>query len=241
MAPPKKGFSTKASTSRRYTNCPCYSYVRTMDLPSTRRSKNAGLRACCANGCETFGIPAHQVTDSDILTIRRLTEEAISPMRTGESGPAFIECLTYRWREHVGPGEDYEAGYREREQLLPWQENDQMKAVGEMLEAATRTNIDAEVEQEIAEAVQFAEDRFSPRRRSYLRMSLQSSDGSNPQRVLRYVDGLREGVQQEMVRDPRVSSGWTWTTIRRFKVRTRGLLQQFGCERVFTTPLRKTP
>jgi TPP-dependent pyruvate/acetoin dehydrogenase alpha subunit len=97
------------------------------------------------------------VTDSDILTIRRLASEAIAPMRTGELGPAFIECHTYRWREHVGPGEDYDAGYRSRNQLRGWQENDQVKVVGEMLNAAERSRIDAEVEEEIAEAVQFAE------------------------------------------------------------------------------------
>jgi TPP-dependent pyruvate/acetoin dehydrogenase alpha subunit len=105
----------------------------------------------------TYGIPAHQVTDSDILAIRRLASEAIAPMRTGELGPAFIECHTYRWREHVGPGEDYDAGYRSRNQLRSWQENDQVKVVGEMLNAAERSRIDAEVEEEIAEAVQFAE------------------------------------------------------------------------------------
>lgn len=110
----------------------------------------------------TYGIPAHQVTDSDVLEIRRLAAEAIAPMRTGESGPSFIECHTYRWREHVGPGEDYDSGYRTRDELRPWQEKDQVNVIGAMLEPGERARIDTEVEQAIARAVEFAENSPFP-------------------------------------------------------------------------------
>ena len=66
----------------------------------------------------TYGIPAHQVTDSDVLKIRELSLDAVAEMRFRNRGPAFIECHTYRWREHVGPNEDYDAGYRSREELV---------------------------------------------------------------------------------------------------------------------------
>jgi TPP-dependent pyruvate/acetoin dehydrogenase alpha subunit len=106
----------------------------------------------------TYGIPAEQITDSDILQIRRLAATAIAGMRAGRSGPAFIECHTYRWREHVGPAEDYDAGYRTRDELLRWQEIDQVKAIGAKLDAGQRSAIESQVESEIADAIEFAEN-----------------------------------------------------------------------------------
>jgi pyruvate dehydrogenase E1 component alpha subunit len=122
-------------------------------------------RWATCNLCErvrTYGIPTRLVADSDVLAIRRLAAEFIAPMRTGDAGPAFLECQTYRWREHVGPGEDYDSGYRSREELLPWQENDQMMVLGARLPAGERDAIDAQVEQEIASAIAFAENSPFP-------------------------------------------------------------------------------
>lgn len=57
-------------------------------------------------------------------------------------------------------------------------------------------------------------------------------------RLLRYVDALREGVAQEMERDPRVFLfGLDVDDHRGIQGSTLGLQQQFGAERVFTTPL----
>jgi len=123
-------------------------------------------RWATTNLCErvrTYGIPAEQVTDGDVLAIRRLAAGFIDGIRTGESGPAFLECHTYRWREHVGPAEDYNAGYRSREELRPWQENDQVKVLGDSLPAAERAAIDAQVEAEVANAIEFAETSPFPK------------------------------------------------------------------------------
>jgi pyruvate dehydrogenase E1 component alpha subunit len=91
-----------------------------------------------------------------VLQLRALAAEAVTRLRCGE-GPAFIECRTYRWREHVGPNEDYEAGYRPRTALTPWLDNDQVGRVGAMLAADRREAIDTDVEREIADAIAFAE------------------------------------------------------------------------------------
>ena len=105
---------------------------------------------------ESYGIPAHQVDDGDVLKLRELASETIARLRRGD-GPAFIECRTYRWCEHVGPNEDFEAGYRARTDLEPWLASDQMQRVGALLVAERRDAIDAAIEREIADAVQFAE------------------------------------------------------------------------------------
>lgn len=110
----------------------------------------------------TYGIPAHVVRDGDVLEIRRLTVEAIEDMRTGDSGPAFIECHSYRWREHVGPNEDYEIGYRGRSDLEFWQCRDPVDRIGTMIGAGERDAIDSEIERQIDAAVTFAESSPFP-------------------------------------------------------------------------------
>jgi pyruvate dehydrogenase E1 component beta subunit len=58
------------------------------------------------------------------------------------------------------------------------------------------------------------------------------------QRLLTYVDALREGLAQEMRRDPRVFLfGLDVDDHKAIQGSTRGLVQEFGPERVFGTPL----
>jgi TPP-dependent pyruvate/acetoin dehydrogenase alpha subunit len=66
--------------------------------------------------------------------------------------------MTYRWREHVGPNEDFNLGYRTAKEAEPWIRNDAMRLIGEKLPEAARKKIDAEVEAEIKEAFKFAEE-----------------------------------------------------------------------------------
>jgi pyruvate dehydrogenase E1 component alpha subunit len=109
----------------------------------------------------TYGIPAQKVSDSDVLRLWHLAAGAYASIRQG-SGPAFIECQTYRWKEHVGPGEDYDAGYRTRDELLPWVERDQVEVIGAKLDPSVRAAVEAEVEREIAAAIDFAENSPFP-------------------------------------------------------------------------------
>jgi len=121
----------------------------------TPLEKRWATRQLCER-VRTYGIPAHQITDSDVLKIRSLAAEAVASIRT-DSRPVFLECHTYRWREHVGPGEDYDAGYRSRKELERWQAIDQVPMIGEKLNRADREKIEAEVEEKIASAIDFAE------------------------------------------------------------------------------------
>jgi TPP-dependent pyruvate/acetoin dehydrogenase alpha subunit len=68
-----------------------------------------------------------------------------------------MECLTARWRDHVGPDEDRIWKYRSDEELDDWIKRDDLAAIGESLEPADRSDIEAAVESEIAEAIAFAE------------------------------------------------------------------------------------
>src|SRR5436309_72053 len=128
----------------------------------TPLSKRWATRRLCER-VETYGIPSKQVADGDVFAIRQAAADAFSPMRTGDGGPAFLECQTYRWREHVGPNEDYDSGYRSREELTRWQAIDQISVIGAKLEPSERKRIDSEVERKIAEAIGFAEKSPFPR------------------------------------------------------------------------------
>lgn len=110
----------------------------------------------------TYGIPARQIESGDVLELRGATAEAVATMRDADGGPVFIECKTYRWREHVGPNEDYDAGYRSRDEMQPWLANDQVEKLGRQLDLARRAVIDAEIEDEIAAAISFAEESPFP-------------------------------------------------------------------------------
>lgn len=62
--------------------------------------------------------------------------------------------------------------------------------------------------------------------------------GNTGGRVLRYVDALKEAVDQEMARDERVFvMGLDVDDHKALQGSTRGLLQKYGPERIFTTPL----
>jgi TPP-dependent pyruvate/acetoin dehydrogenase alpha subunit len=104
-----------------------------------------------------YGIPGEQVDDSDVFRIHEFAAGAVAAMRGGTSGPRFLECLAYRWREHVGPNEDFHTGYRSRNEAEPWFDRDPVKRAGDRLSAEVRRTIDAEVAAEIRRAFEFAE------------------------------------------------------------------------------------
>jgi pyruvate dehydrogenase E1 component alpha subunit len=103
----------------------------------------------------TYGIATCRIEDQDVFAIRAAALGAVNAIREG-SGPAFIECLTYRWREHVGPNEDYDSGYRGHDEFRPWRECDQVAQLERMLPEDVVNRISQEVAAEIDEAFKFA-------------------------------------------------------------------------------------
>jgi TPP-dependent pyruvate/acetoin dehydrogenase alpha subunit len=130
----------------------CENNFYAIHTPVTRRW--ATQRLC--ERVETYGIPARCIEDGDVLKLRADTSAAVAALRRGD-GPAFIECRTYRWLEHVGPNEDFDAGYRASAEREPWVQSDQLIKIGMLIAADRRSAIDADVEAEIADAIAFAE------------------------------------------------------------------------------------
>ena len=95
---------------------------------------------------------------NDVFAVRHAAEEAIDWARSGR-GPYFLEFSTYRWREHVGPNWDYEAGYRTKAEVDAWIERCPIKAAtARMLAAGVCTEAQVErwrldIQREVDEVV----------------------------------------------------------------------------------------
>jgi TPP-dependent pyruvate/acetoin dehydrogenase alpha subunit len=121
----------------------------------THQSRRQGTPAICAR-VRTQGLPAEGIHGNDILGLCEWAKEVIARIRAGE-GPWFLEVLTYRWKEHVGPNSDYHLGYRTEEEAMPWIAGDPLRRLGAAIKPAIRARLEEEVEAEIAAAFAFAE------------------------------------------------------------------------------------
>lgn len=113
-----------------------------------------------SNICErtaAFGIPAERIERNDVLRIHQRVGRAVASLRAGKPGPFFFECMTYRWKEHVGPGEDFGPGLRPRAELEQWVENDQLARLAGLIPPHARAVIQSEIDGEIRQAFAFAE------------------------------------------------------------------------------------
>jgi pyruvate dehydrogenase E1 component alpha subunit len=113
---------------------------------------------------EGYGIPNRKVDGMDIMEVRSAAEEVLQQVREG-NGPYFMEIVTYRFRGHsMGDPERY----RGSDEVKKWQENDPIGIYHQYLINEKIANkkeldeIDAKVEQEVREAVQFAEASPEP-------------------------------------------------------------------------------
>jgi pyruvate dehydrogenase E1 component alpha subunit len=113
---------------------------------------------------EGYGIPNRRVDGMNVLEVRKNAGEVIDKIRSGE-GPFFLEIITYRYRGHsMGDPERY----RQADEIKKWQENDPIGIlrnvlIGEKLVTEAELDvIDAQVEDEVQAAVQFAESSPDP-------------------------------------------------------------------------------
>ncbi len=105
---------------------------------------------------EAHGLPAERLDGNDVFGLFNRTSEVVSRLRNGE-GPWFFEVPTYRWREHVGPNDDFNLGYRSEAECQPHVTADPVRRLAEQVPARERVSIEDEVEEEIADAFAFAE------------------------------------------------------------------------------------
>ena len=108
--------------------------------------------ACDGNAVEQ----CHGLLADEVMRIR------------GGGGPVFVECATYRWREHCGPNFDNDLGYRTESEFRAWRDRDPVALYEEQLVADglvdTRSLAEMRdgIECEVADAFAYAEDSSFP-------------------------------------------------------------------------------
>ena len=92
----------------------------------------AGTDLC--ERARSFKVAASSIDGNDVLEVYHAAQKAIETLHAG-AGPYFLECMTYRWLEHVGPFFDHELNrnYRSREELNDWMDRCPVKRSGERL------------------------------------------------------------------------------------------------------------
>lgn len=101
--------------------------------------------------CSSFGIPYFEEKKGfDPVQVAGTTDRAIESIRKNR-GPAFLRIKTMRYREHVGPGEDFEAGYRLRAEVEAWKALDPLEDRDQFPKDTV-----VEMQEEIQRAVDFA-------------------------------------------------------------------------------------
>ena len=113
----------------------------------------------------SYGMPAEKIDSNDVLKIYNRVNRVVQLLRRGVGGPFFFECITYRWKEHVGPNDDFHLGYRNKKEREPWVKNDQVKIIAKLITQEKRRKIETEVEREIKEAFEYAEKSPFPKAR----------------------------------------------------------------------------
>lgn len=110
-----------------------------------------------AEHARAYGLHVTQVADGhDFMRVHEVVSEIVTRVR--ETGvPQFVEIQTNRYREHVGTGEDYSAGYRTRDELDRWRALDPLE-----LDRERVARYGPIIETEIDEAVAFAESSPVP-------------------------------------------------------------------------------
>ena len=125
-------------------------------LSKTSPTEDLSIRA--------LGYPmASDIVDGhDVFAVRAAIHTAVRRARE-QRLPTLLEAKTYRYRGHSMADP---ATYRTKEQLEEWKARDPIKSLAEKLEnmgqKAIRTKIDQEIEDEIMDAVKFAEESAFP-------------------------------------------------------------------------------
>ena len=106
------------------------------------------------------GIKTHRVDGNNVLAVFEIANHAVYKARLYRE-PCFIEACTYRLKEHWGVGEDWDLGYRSREEGERWIANCPIKNLKVVMEKSGVSDIEVEtlesiVEKEIIGAAEFA-------------------------------------------------------------------------------------
>lgn len=97
----------------------------------------------------------------DVEAVREAAAGAVQAARAG-GGPAFLECLTYRYGPHHTIELRIRLSYRSEEEIDRWRQRDPLGIQGARISVQERAKLDAEAAEILAEAVEFARSSPNP-------------------------------------------------------------------------------
>jgi len=203
--------------------------------------ENIADRACA------YGVPGVVVDGNDVRAVYEAAKEAVERARAGE-GPTLIECKTYRCHGHSTS--DSGLTYRSEEEIETWRKKDPIDRARKVLlkdgilTEKENERIRKDLEAEAEEAMEFAlnapipepeelfEDLFAPP------YEADESRAREPFAEMTYLQAINEALREEMERDANVFMAGEDIAVLggNFGV-TKGLLERFGEERVWDTPI----
>jgi pyruvate dehydrogenase E1 component alpha subunit len=113
---------------------------------------------------QSYGIPGVRVDGFDVVAVYEAAVAAVERARRGE-GPTLLVTESYRFEGHYAGEPEV---YRERSEVAEWRKNDPIPRFRKQLiengsaSEAELDAIDAEIKQEMAEAVKFAQESPQP-------------------------------------------------------------------------------
>ncbi|MBI4247445.1 MAG: dehydrogenase E1 component subunit alpha/beta [Candidatus Rokubacteria bacterium] len=215
-----------------------------LSTATTRATAGESIAARAAG----YGIPGVRVDGNDVRAVYEAAQAAVTRARAGE-GPSLIEAVTYRWGDHSMRANL--PAYRTEAEMLEWKERDpigrfETTLVDQKVATTPRLKeLREQVELELDRAVKFAMESPEPTvelmEAAVYAPHIEVREPAPPPpagRELTFFEALREAHRQEMERDRRVFvMGEDVGLIGGIFAVTRGLLEQFGEDRVRDTPI----
>ena len=72
---------------------------------------------------ESLGIESHKIDGNNLVEVMSMSRNLVSSIRKNNK-PIILECMTYRWRGHVGYRWDEDVGVKRKDELDTWLKKD---------------------------------------------------------------------------------------------------------------------
>jgi pyruvate dehydrogenase E1 component alpha subunit len=112
-------------------------------------------------------MPGMRLDGNNVVEVFKAAQKAVENARNG-NGPSLLECMTYRWRGHVGHNYDLDKGLRSRKELEHWMDRCPIKTFEQqlleqgMINELEMKKIHGDVDREVEEALIFARESPFP-------------------------------------------------------------------------------
>lgn len=140
----------------------CENNLYSISTPIDRREPNQDI----SSKFESI-LPIYKVDGNDVIAVSEASGIAVEAARSGR-GPSFLECMTYRFRDHHNVGNGVDGRFRTEQELDEWKDNCPVERLKNKLLQEGVANekrlyeIEKEIAQEIEEAFRYARNSSCP-------------------------------------------------------------------------------